>query len=384
MNSVGSLFAGYGGLELALGLLTETRTAWVADIEAGPRKVLAHQFPDAPNLGDVTDVDWARVEPVDVICGGSPCQDLSVAGRRAGMGPGTRSGLWESMAQAIAIIRPKIVIWENVRGALSARATSLMEPRPRRLGKPAGKPALRALGRVAGDLATIGYDAQWVTAAASDVGAPHQRGRVFLLAYDILAAADARRLLCDWSRRARDGWTELADGHQPPMTRLLPTPTVTDRGSNHSPESWDEWTASMRARHGNGNGHGPSLNVEAQRTALRGGIDFGPYLPAIEQWEVLTRPCPPPTEPAPKGGRRLSARFVEWMMGLPEGWVTGVPGVSRTEALRMLGNGVVPQQAAHALTILADWAQQDAPPPDDDADGLGTPSMLPLLDGEAA
>ena len=108
--SVGELFAGYGGISLALEALTLTRTAWVAETAAGPRKVLAHRFPDASNLGDVTCVDWGSVEPVDVIAGSSPCQDLSVAGQRAGMMPGTRSGLWESMTHAIATIRPSLVV----------------------------------------------------------------------------------------------------------------------------------------------------------------------------------------------------------------------------------------------------------------------------------
>ena len=107
-------------------------------------------------------------------------------------------------------------------------------------------------------------------------------------------------------------------------------------------------------------------------------IDFGAYAPVITLWEALTRPSPPPTDPAPRGGRRLSARFVEWMMGLPEGWVTDVPGVSRTAQLRMLGNGGVPPQAAHALCILAGWAAMGGHAPEE-TDDLGTPDMLASL-----
>lgn len=103
-----------------------------------------------------------------------------------------------------------------------------------------------------------------------------------------------------------------------------------------------------------------------------GGLDLALGLlgPARTAWVADIEPGP--------SGRRLSARFVEWMMGLPEGWVTGVPGVSRTAQLRMLGNGVVPQQAAHALSILADWATMDGEPPSD-TDELGTPDMLASL-----
>ena len=82
---------------------------------------------------------------------------------------------------------------------------------------------------------------------------------------------------------------------------------------------------------------------------------FGIYAEAVARWEAaLGRPAPDPNEPAPKGGRRLSARFVEWMMGLREGWVTGVPGLSWRDQVHALGNGVCPQQAAHALELLLD------------------------------
>ena len=101
-----SLFAGYGGLDLALGMVfPEARTVYVSDIEEGPCRVLAHRFPEATNLGDVTAVDWDSLDPVDVVIGGSPCPDLSDAGRGAGMRPGTRSGLWSSMGLRVRICR---------------------------------------------------------------------------------------------------------------------------------------------------------------------------------------------------------------------------------------------------------------------------------------
>ncbi|MGM3094159.1 DNA cytosine methyltransferase, partial [Bacillus cereus group sp. BC319] len=88
---------------------------------------LASRYPDAPNLGDVTRVDWSTVPPVDLITGGSPCPDLSTAGRRAGMTDGTRSNLWVTMREAIAHVQPTYVVWENVRGSLSAKAASDLE-----------------------------------------------------------------------------------------------------------------------------------------------------------------------------------------------------------------------------------------------------------------
>ena len=128
---------------------------------------------------------------------------------------------------------------------------------------------------------------------------------------------------------------------------LLPTPAVNDMGRGKTVEDWDEWTDAMRVRHGNGNGHGKSLEIEAQRHA-----DFGPYTAAIARWEqVLGRPAPSPTEPGKDGRPRLSPAFVEWMMGLPAGHVTGV-GIPRSAQLKALGNGVVPAQAALALSLL--------------------------------
>lgn len=96
---------------------------------------------------------------------------------------------------------------------------------------------------------------------------------------------------------------------------------------------------------------GEQLAIPMPEDAPR--IDWGPYAEAIAQWaDVLGRDAPAPTEPGRDGQPRLAARFVEWCMGLPDGWVTAVPGLSRPVQLRMLGNGVVPQHAAHAFTLL--------------------------------
>lgn len=191
----GELFAGYGGLALAVHEVFDAETAWVAEFDPAPSKILAERFPGVPNLGDVTAVDWTAVEPVDIIAGGSPCQDVSQAGRRAGMTEGTRSNLWVAMRQAIETIRPEWVVWENVQGALSAKATSEsdMEPGTGFVGDRPDGPTLRALGRVLGDLATLGYDAEWRVVRASDVGAPHQRARVFILAHRERPAQDPVR-----------------------------------------------------------------------------------------------------------------------------------------------------------------------------------------------
>ena len=343
-----SLFSGYGGLDLALHDVLGAETAYVADIEPGPRKVLAHRFPNAPNLGDVTKIDWAALRgQVDIIAGGSPCQDLSHAGKRAGMTDGTRSNLWVQMREAIATIRPGLVVWENVRGALSATADSDLEWCPGCMGDPGhGGPALRALGRVVGDLAELGYDARWVGLRAADVGACHGRYRVFLVAYpaghpwrlgdrDGAGAADA------------DGvrWRAVLGGVRPrkPDARRGPAADTDSLGRDGGGRAWGGRPESADGDRG------------PVRLLLKGIARyerFGEYTPAIaRQVATFGLPAPEPTEPG-KNGPRLSARFAEWMMGLPAGWVTGVPGMTRSEALRLLGNGVVPQQAGAALRWL--------------------------------
>lgn len=295
--------------------------AWVSDVEPGPMKVLAHRYPHVPNLGDVTAVDWSQVASVDVICGGSPCQDVSTAGKRAGMAEGTRSNLWVAMRDAIAVIRPRYVIWENVHGVTSARASSAMESDPGLLGDhPAGTPALRALGRVCGDLSGLGYDARWMALRASDVGAPHLRRRVFLLAH---TSSHGGRL------GDGDGGTPTdADGP------AVPSSDTDSAGRQGRPDP--AGAASPRR---------PDDTIPS--------VDWGHYAAAIHRWEqAIGRTAPAPTRTGRRGRPQLSPRFVEWLMGLPDGWVTAVPRVTRTEALRMLGNGVVPQQAAAAIDYL--------------------------------
>jgi len=295
---LGSLFSGFGGLDLAIESVFGARTVWVSDIDKGACKVLAHRFPHAPNLGDITKVDWSTVEPVDIIAGGSPCQDISSAGRMAGMREGTRSNLWVEMRDAIATIRPRYVVWENVSAARSTTAASAMESDPRLLGEAVpGRPVLRALGRVLGDLAGLGLSAEWISVRASDIDAPHSRKRVFVLA----------------AHPDREGLQE--------------------RGNQ---------------------GEFPAAVVET-RAAIGGGagLRFGRFGEAVSRWERhLGRVAPEPMNVGPGGRPKLNPLFAEWMMGAGAGWICDVPGVTDNEALKMAGNGVIQQQAEAALRLM--------------------------------
>lgn len=390
----GSLFAGYDGLGLAVEQTFGARTVWVSDIEPGPSKILAHRLPQAPNLGDITAITWtpachcgtamqvawqanrpsyrcpacgvrATVSahgaghpvPVEILTGGSPCQDISGAGRMAGMREGTRSNLWVEMRQAISLLRPRLVVWENVYAALSTGADSGLESCPRCVGNPAssGK-TLRVLGRVLGDLAEIGYDAQWVSLPASGVGACHRRIRVFVTAWP---SQDTDPLTNHW----RGAWPMTGSVPQfaPPESGglLLPTPRASDGthgGPNQRGSKGDLAlpAAVMRLL------PTPGAATDVAEHQLSNPGKYGDYGPAIERHaRMFGRQAPDPTVPNRRGDQRLSPRFVEWMMMLPEGWVCDVPEVSGPQLLRALGNGVVPAQAVAALVWMLSQAELD-------------------------
>ncbi|WP_420811832.1 DNA cytosine methyltransferase [Kutzneria albida] len=376
--------------------------AWYSEIDPAASKLLAHHHPGVPNLGDITAIDWDQVEPVDILAGGFPCQDVSSAGLRAGLAEGTRSGLWLHMATAIRTLRPRLVVVENVRGILSAKAHCDLEPCPWCLGDSDVVP-LRALGCVLGDLATLGYDAVWCGLRAAEVGAPHNRYRVFVAAADTagdgrdegwpesarlvggldaaLGGAAVQNTNCAtggewrfaapgqaqggwaWAHIGRRGGTSTADADQcercgHPEWQYdeggFCTACPTDRqcywgeaaaDTNGGGQSWNTECDSAQVREEGQ--HQPRLDTD------RRVLDWGAYEPAIRRWEsVLGRPAPEPTEPGRRANRVLSPRFVEWLMGLPAGHVTGVEGVSRNDQLKLLGNGVVPQQGEAALRHL--------------------------------
>ena len=153
------------------------------------------------------------------------------------------------------------------------------------------------------------------------------------------------------------------DGHaglaEPGEGRLLPTPDTGCSPNGHGRRG---------GRPGNGHQSGQGLDVAATALTPAQAAGSSPaawaeYEPAIRRWEhVLGYPAPPPAEPGPSGRPRLSAEFAEWMMGLAPGFVTGIPGIPRTRQLKIIGNGVVPQQAAAALRLLITVASAPAPP----------------------
>lgn len=269
---------------------------------------MAARYPDTPNLGDLTTLDWSEVPTVDILCAGFPCQDISFSGRGAGIEKGVRSGIWKNIITGIRALRPTLIVVENVAAIRS-----------------------RGLNRVLGDLAALRFDASWTSVRASDIGAAHRRERVFILAYrpdakEVLAAAYTRGQR--WERRAT---SRQAPGGRPSggLVRL------------------GDLAVGVTAKR-------PS----ASRTSVSGPIEIAwrRYEAAIRRWELLTgRTAPYPVERGTRGQPRLAAAFSEWLMGLPKGFVTDLE-LPYGAQHRALGNGVVPQQAVAALWQLVTMA----------------------------
>lgn len=153
------LFSGIGGFSLGLERTGGFETVAFCEIDPFCRRVLAKHWPNVPIHEDVKKLEGSDVGSIDAICGGFPCQDISASGKGAGLA-GERSGLWRECLRLVCELRPRYVFVENV-GAL----------------------AFRGLGDVLGDLARVGYDAEWYCIPASALGAPHRRERLWIVAY---------------------------------------------------------------------------------------------------------------------------------------------------------------------------------------------------------
>jgi DNA (cytosine-5)-methyltransferase 1 len=155
--TVGSLFSGIGGLDLGLER-AGMKVIWQSEIDPFACKVLKKHWPEVVNHGDIKQIKWNTVERPDVICGGYPCQPFSLAGQRKGTDDPRH--LWPWVRECISALQPRYAILENVRGHLSMGGL-----------------------QVIGELAEIGYDAEWRVVSAAGMGAPHRRERIIIVAY---------------------------------------------------------------------------------------------------------------------------------------------------------------------------------------------------------
>jgi DNA-cytosine methyltransferase len=154
---IGSLCTGYGGLDMAVEAYFGAKTIWVAEFDKYASQIIDLRW-ELPNYGDITKINWGELDPIDILTAGYPCQPFSHAGQRKG--ENDERHIWPDIKKAISELRPRIVILENVRGHLSLGFKEVLQ-----------------------ELTEIGYDATWTIIRASDVGAPHQRARLFIIAY---------------------------------------------------------------------------------------------------------------------------------------------------------------------------------------------------------
>ena len=289
------------------------KTVAFCEIEPYCRAVLRKHWPDVPIYDDIRTLTAKRLAAdgiaVDVICGGFPCQDISCAGAGAGIG-GERSGLWREYARLIGELRPGHVIVENVSALLG-----------------------RGLGVVLGDLAEIGFDAEWHCIPASAVGAPHRRDRVWIVAYPMHAAGSSE------PRQQPSKRPEIADRSRARDVahpdRLRPAQSAGSEregglGAIQRGEALAD-TASVRS-HGTRQARPGEPRTAGRR---RGQRDLRhPNGPRLAIWKGIRRD---------DGEEQTAAVGTDWWRAEPDvGRVAhGVP--ARVDRLRALGNSVVPQ-----------------------------------------
>ena len=328
---IGSLCTGYGGLDLAVEEYFNAKTIWCAEFDKYASKVIEQRF-GIPNYGDIKQIDWASLESIDILTAGYPCQPFSHAGYRKGTND--ERHIFPYILEAISVLRPQWVILENVRGHLS-------------LG----------LKEVLAGLTSIGYDAKWQVVRASEVGAPHQRARIFIIAYSNgkqwrvslqdKTTSDANSYACQESRRALRSVSgkagEVINGSD---WGIYGCGSAQDTRNTDDSCLWtideiqqkcDSKSSRISKIVSNTNNQPKPHNRQMQELGRRFTSRRDMHLQPIP--DVLDK------------NRKLNAMFVEYMMGLPVGWVTDT-GLSRAQQLKMLGNGVVPQQAYYALELL--------------------------------
>ncbi len=254
---IGSLCTGYGGLDLAVEEHFNAKTVWCAEFDKYASQVIEKRF-GIPNYGNIKQIDWASLEPIDILTAGYPCQPFSHAGYRKGTDD--ERHIFPFILEAISILRPRWVILENVRGHLS-------------LG----------LKEVLAGLTSIGYDAKWQVVRASDVGAPHQRARIFIIAYP----NDIRQnRWIDSRHQEKQPWIE---GNEISTSNSI---------SELKPSN-------------------ETMQKMGRKFTARCDMHLQDIPNALDQQE------------------KLNPIFVEYMMGLPKGWVTET-GLSRAQQLKML------------------------------------------------
>lgn len=405
-----SLCSGFGGLDRAIEAITGGELVAYAEFDSDAASIMAVHYPDLPNLGDITTATYEGIE-ADVVCAGWPCQPASSAGKR--LGREDHRWLWPEIVRCLRVLRPVAFFGENVRGILSVDdgggwdevlgglADSGFDAEwacvpASTVGAPHRRERVYIYGWNASDASGRGLS--WGKAldrqdkrmgiergdhpSRLGVGASGDHRAVALLPTpsadestpteeyvdEMLASGvspDERLYLPGRKWHSQRTLSRLA-----PV--LFPTPTAQDGSNNGGPSQFERNTPPLNAlakslptptaRLGTPRGaqadryKNPERSNDLDDAAAWAEREarWGDYAAAIERWEsVIGREAPEPLE-----GKRLSARFVEWMMGVEPGWVTD--HVKRNTALKILGNGVVEQAAVAAYAMLVEWSLEGA------------------------
>ena len=347
-----SLFSGGGGLDLAVGLaIRNARTVCYVEGDIQAARVLAARMEagdldPAPVWSDVRTFDGAAFRGrVDLIHGGFPCQDISVAGKGAGIG-GEKSGLWGEYARIIREVRPRLVFIENV-----AALTS------------------RGLDRVLGDLAELGFDAEWTTVSAGACGAPHRRNRIFILGHTtgkgLEWAAGGGDDKARWEKAGPvPGCEGLADPdrwrgrERAAQRKQIGRDVVGSNGEELANTERDSVRAEQGRREPGRAGEAEPRHTGEDVADTDGGGRELKRVGGLLDGQREARGDDPdrrslwPTghEDQEGGGRGGGARPA--IRRGVDGMAGGLGGWSRVDQLRILGNGVVPIQGAVAFTLL--------------------------------
>lgn len=340
---IGALCSGIGGLEMAVSAVFGLPILWQSEIDPNASQVMALRM-GHPNLGDLTAVDWTEVQRPEVMCFGFPCTDISQAGKGEGIVEGNRSGLFFDCWASVRVLRPRFVVLENV--------PAIFVRRP-------------GIDVVADAMARDGYDFRWLCVRASDVGACHRRKRWFCVASDsrseyaerwgvggvggVVGGEDRGVGGEVWEQRSGDtfGDSRGTTENRPRSRRALTLTRQRGRGGIGDGSLFAADPSLSERRDTQPNPVDQTGRPTTEPGERAGDFDWREYEPAIRRHEwVFGRPAPHPVD----AENRLSSRFVEWMMGFPDGWVSEV--LPRSPALKALGNAVVQRQAEWALRTL--------------------------------
>ena len=306
--TVGSLFSGIGGLDLGLER-AGMKVIWQSEIDPYCNKVLKKHWPEVINHGNIKDIDWGTVERPDIICGGYPCQPFSQAGKRRGKDDPRH--LWPWVRDAISELRPSYAILENVRGHLTLGGL-----------------------QVIGELAEIGYDAEWRVVSAASLGAPHRRDRIIIVAYPNDSRSGTSKCRTD------SNW----------QTQIQEQQNISQFGISGCCAN----VADTSKQQFNGRGHRDSSKETEKRQTLQEQIDKsscevsdsdcernGGWLGGVQQSSIFGR-----LGEDNERGENCYTGWKWWEVEPDVGRVAhGIP--ARVDRLRGIGNAVVPQVAEY-------------------------------------